>query len=279
MNTTKLAPSLNSSSKTTNNDKYDSTFYILAGAGIAGLLGGMYLIYSALGDDDDLDDKELIEIEELKQDVETKGQITTDTAIHILYLTNHHAEEELKRIKPDIDKRRREALNDEVAYKEICSEYLEAKEKAYMASTNKIMAEFNTSMEALQEIVSKVDPQIMEKKYFEFDKPTFEEGKKPDAVVAKEAFLFYGNKFIEEMQGLSAQFRHLQSQMMNQQQAQEMAMFSLLTSKMKVEDLLQTKYNLSETQIRYLLVEYNLMTDRDVQIVNQKIMSFEEMMG
>lgn len=268
----------NSISKTTDNSKYDNKFYMLAAAGVAGLLGGFYLLYSLLSDEEELDEKEVIEIEELKQNVEkNKGKIDKDAAIHILFLTNKHAEDELKKMKPDIEKRRREAFNNEYEYKQICSEYLEAKENCYMRSSQKILGEFNTTMEELNKIMALVDPQEMEKKFFEIDQPIFDQTK-PSKEEAKEAFLFFGNKFMEEMQGLSSQFRALQGNFQNGQ-AQEMAMFNLLVSKMKVEDLVYLKYKLSENQIRFLLNEYDLLKDYDIQAMHSKIASFEEMMG
>lgn len=261
--------------------QYDSKFYMLAAAGVAGLLGGMYFIWTLLADEEELDEKEIIEIEELKNNVEqNKGQIDKETALHILYLINHHSEEEIKKNKPDIEKRRRDAFNNENEYKTICEEYLEAKEMAYMRSSQRILAEFNTTMEALNQIISTVDPMEMEKKFFEFEKPTFENNIIPSKEKSKEAFIYFGNKFMEEMQGLQAQFRQLQmNYMSNSQEAQQMAMFGLIVSKMKVEDLFFMKYSLSENQIRYLLNHHNLSTDYEIQAIQQRIASFEEMMG
>lgn len=260
------------------NLKYDSKFYILATAGVAGVLGGLYFLWTLLAEEEELDEKEIIEIEELKQNVEiNKGEITKETALHILYLTNHHAEEELKRQYPGIEKRRRDAFDNESEYKKVCSEFLEAKESTYIKASQKILAEFNTTMEDLNKIMATLDPTEMDKKFFEFEKPSFE-GEKPDKTKAKEAFLFFGNKFMEEMQGLSSQFRQMQSSF-NNQQAQEMAMFNLLVAKMKVEDLLYMKFNLTENQIRFLLHDYNLLNDYEIQAMHQKIASFEDMMG
>ena len=270
----------NFTSSSTNNSstqQYNQTLYLLGAAGLAGILAGAYFIWSVLNDEEELDEKEVIEIEEIKEIVKGKGTIDKNSAIHILYLTNHHAEEELKRIKPDIEKRRREAFNNDYEYKSICSEFLEAKEGAYMRASQKILGEFNTTMEDLNKIMTDVDPLEMEKKFFEFEKPEFSNGK-PDKIKTKEAFLFFGNKFMEEMQGLSSQFKNFQTSFSNPQ-AQEMAMFNLLVSKLKVEDLVYLKYQITENQIRFLLNDYDLLKDVDIQAMHTKIASFEEMMG
>ena len=151
-------------SKTSSSNEPNSMFYIMATAGVVGLMGGLYYLWSVLAEEE-LDEQELIEIEEIKQEVEqNKGQLTKDSAIHILYLTNHHAELELKRLKPDIEARRRAAFNNEFEYKKICGEYLEAKETAYVSSSNKILAQFNSTMEDLNKLIVDVDPMDLEKK-------------------------------------------------------------------------------------------------------------------
>ena len=117
---------------------------------------------------------------------------------------------------------------------------------------------------------------ILKKKMFAYEPPVFE-GEKPSKDKVKQSFIYFGNKFMEEMQGLSSQMRALQSNF--NQQAQEMAMFNLLVCKMKVEDLLFIKFSITEPQVRYLLIEYQLHNDYEVREVQAKIASFEEMMG
>lgn len=264
-------------SKSNSSANSNVLFYTMAAAGVAGILGGVYYLWTTFMDAEELDEKEIIEIEELKHKVEvSKGQITRDTAMQILCMTNHHADEEIKKLKPNIDKRRREALNDEDEYRKICGEYLEAKEVAYMSSSQRIMSEFGTNMEELQKLLMGVDPSEMEKKFFEFDVPKFDK-EKPSKERCKEAFLFFGNKFLEEMQGLSNQARSMQFSM--SQEAQQAMMFNLLICKMKVEDMLFIKYQITENQVRYLLNEYGMLKDYEIQQMHAKIASFEEMMG
>lgn len=261
-------------SKSSNNS---SMFYVMAAAGVAGVVGGLYYLWTTFVEPEELNEQEIIEIEELKQEVElNKGEITKDTAVHILCMTNHHAEEEIKKMKPEIDKKRRDAINDEEEYRRICGEYLEAKEICYMNSSQRIMTEFGTNMEVIQKLLENVSPVELEKKFFEFNAPKFEK-EKPSKDKTKEAFIFFGNKFIEEMQGLSNQARSMQFAM--SQEAQQAMMFNLLVCKMKVEDMIYIKYNLTEHQIRFMLNEHGLMNDWEIQQMHSKIASFEEMMG
>ncbi len=255
--------------------KSETIFYALAAAGVAGVVGGLYYLYSSFFEEN-LTEEELIEIEEIKNDLEKHGKLDQDLAMRILYMTNHHAEEEIKKTHPLIDKKRREALKDEQEYKRICMEYLEAKEFAYQNSSKRIMTEFNTTFEEVQQMLSNLDPTYMEKKFFEFEQPKFEH-EKPNKEIAKEAFLFYGKKLMEEMQGLSSQSRNFQ--FLQSPEGQQEMMFNLLVGKMKVEDLLYIKYKLSENHVRYLLQDYNLLSDPEIQAVYARIGQLEQMMG
>lgn len=256
-------------------NKSDSMFYLLAAAGVAGVLGGIYYLWNTFAEEE-IDEQEMIEIEDIKEEIKKKDGMNTDTAIRVLYLTNHHAEEELKRSRPDIDKKRREAINNEEEYKALCMEYMEAKEYCYQRASQRILQEFGTSMEEIQKFVQMVDPATLEKKFFEFEKPDFEGGM-PDKDKVKTAFKYFANKFIEEMQGMSAQFKSMSYS--PNPEVQQMLMFNLFINKLKVEDMLFIKYDLTEQKVRYLLNHYNLSTDPEIMQLHSRIGAFEEMLG
>ena len=259
-----------------NANKSDSLFYILAAAGVAGILGGIYYLYSTFSEEE-LDEKETIEIEEIKQEIVSNNQkLTQDAAIRALYLVNHHSEENLKKMKPDIEKRRREALDNDEEYKKICMEYLEVKESTYMSSSNLILSQFNTNMDEIHKLLQTCDPLYVEKKFFEFETPKFEK-EKPSKEKSKEIYIYYANKFLEEMMEFGNQMKSMGMNNYNPQM-QQMAMFNMVSSKMKVEDMTFIKYHITEQQIRFLLNEYDLLNDRDVIQLQQKLASFEEMM-
>jgi hypothetical protein len=281
MNSKMIQQSVNKKSSSSNDT--DNSLVLMGIAGIAGIMGGAYMLYNTLYGEDELDEQELIQIEELKQNVEKHdGKITKEIAIKILYLTNHHAEEDLKKNHPDIESKRRACYENDVEYKQACHVYLEAKEKSYVKASEMVINNFNTTQEDLQKILEKVEPQEIEAEYAIHDKIVFKDGEKPDKNKAKEGFLYYGNKFMEEMQGLTSQLRVMQQNMsfnpQDQQAAQEMAMFSLMTAKMKCEDMLYNKFSLSENQIKFLIKDYDLMYDPDVMAVQEKISTFEKSM-
>ena len=253
-----------------------TVFNALATVGVAGVIGGLYYLFN-LFSEEDLSEKEIIEIEEMKETIQKEdGKLTQDLAIKILFLTNHHAEEEMKKQYPHLDKKRREAMNNEEEYKAVCMECLEKKEQLYMHANTRILSEFNTTMEEIQKMLMGIDQNDMEKKFFQFEKPKFIK-EKPGKTESKEAFIYYGNKLVEEMQGLANQARSMQY--MQSPEAQQAMMFNFLTSKMKVEDMLYIKYSLSEQQIRFLLIDHDLHSDYQIQQMHSRIAAMEEMMG
>ena len=257
------------------NEKYDNKLYYYIAAGIGGILGGAYLLWS-LFDEEELNEDEIEKINDIKEEIlqHKDKKITPDDAIKIMYLTNHHAEEEIKKNYPEIYKKRRAALNNNYEYMQVCQEYFQIKEEFTRKANDKILEEFNTNQEELERLIQQIDPNQMEKKYFQFDIPKFKS--KPSRDTTKEAFIYFGNKFLLEVQSMSSQFSSMGGM---GPQAQEMMMFNIMVAKTKVEDYVYIKYEITENELRYLLNDHNLLHDPDVIAVHQKIATFENMLG
>jgi hypothetical protein len=251
---------------------YSLAFYSLAAIGITGLLGGLYYLYTAFNDEGQVSQEINSQIEEIKQEAEeNQGQITPELAIKIMALTNKQAEDLIKKAKPDIDERRRAALGTP-EYESICQEYFEVKEMAYQTATSLILKSYgNIQMEDLHRVMSKVSPYELERRAFKYEKPTFT-GELPSKELVKTMFKYYGNQLATKMREFH--------QRMNQYQAdpnmQEFLIFRILILKIQIDDELYMKYKYTETQIRYLLYEYDLIDDPEVKEVNEKISRFED---
>jgi hypothetical protein len=250
---------------------YSLTFYSLAAIGVTGLLGGLYYLYTAFNDDTEVSQDINSQLEEIKQEAEeNKGELTPDLAIKIMALTNKQAEELIKKAKPDIDDRRRAAMGTP-DYDAICQEYFELKESAYQTATSLVLKSYgNVQMEDLHAIMSRVSPFELEKKAFQFEKPVFS-GEIPSQSQVKEMFKFYGNQLAIRMR----EFHQRMNQFQADPNMQEFLIFRILILKVQVDDELYIRYKYSETQIRFLLYEYNLMDDPEIKEVNEKIARFE----
>jgi|JI9StandDraft_1071089.scaffolds.fasta_scaffold221127_1 hypothetical protein len=259
-------------------EKYNTNFFLLASAGIASLIGGAYLLYSLICEDDvELDEEEIIEINNLQETVQTKGKMTSDVAVKIICLINSHTEEEMRKKHQQLLKTRREAVSNEVEYNELCRKTFEIKEEINNAVSNKILAQFGTTQEELEVVLRNTDPREIQEKMAESTKEPIDPNNRPNKEKTKEAFIFFGNKLFEQMQGMTNKMRMLQSR--QDPMMEQMLMVSLMIEKTKVEDLLYIKYNISENQIKSLLEEHDLLNDYEVMNVYQKIASFENMMG
>jgi hypothetical protein len=254
---------------------YSFGYYALGLLGITSIIGGLYYLYQVFNDDD-VSEQTSEAIEEMKQDVELKGgQLTPDVAIKIMALTNKQAEEFIRKSKPDLDERRRAALNDKARYDQICQEYFEIKEQAYVAASNSILSKFgNITMEDVQNIMSRVSPYDLERKSFEYDKPVFD-GPLPDKLKVKEVFKIYGNEISTRMREFHQQMSRYQSD----PNMQQYLIFTILILKIRIDDEMYMKYHLTETQLRYLLYHFDLMNDPEIKQVNEKISRFEDFMN
>jgi hypothetical protein len=256
------------------NQGLSKTFWILGSAAVLGLVGGVYYLYNLFSQEEELSEEQKLQIEEMKQEVEdTNGELTPELAVQTMALTNKFAEEMMKKMKPDIDERRRAAINNPEEYEKICAELFECKEHAYNTATNRVLAQFGFSMEDLQKVMSRVSPFEIEKKVYEYEKPSFEGTTIPEKAKVKEAFCYYGKKFTEEMK----EFHNMMNQNQVDPSQQDYVIFRLLVLKMRVDDELYFKYKYIESQIRYLLYEYNLFEDPDVRRVHESITRLDDM--
>lgn len=259
-------------------EKYNAKFFLIASAGIASLIGGAYLLYSLICEDEvELDEEEIIEINNLQETIQTKGKITSEIAVKILSMINSHTEEELRKKHSHIIKSRREAISNESEYNELCRKTFELKEEINNSVSNKILSQFGTTQDELEVVLRNTDPREIQEKLSESSKEPIDPNNKPSKEKTKEAFIFFGNKLFEQMQGMSNKMRMLQ--MRQDPMMEQMLMVSLMIEKTKVEDLLYIKYGISENQIKALLEDYDLLNDYEIMNVYQKIASFENMMG
>ena len=265
----------NTFSKAHNKDTFLSKIgmYIFIGGATVSIIGGIYYLYSLFSKQEELTEEQLIEIEEIRQRIEeNNGEICTDLAIRILAQINKRVEEIIRTSKPDIDNKRREALGKESVYNSTCAEYFTIKENSYNKATNEILSYFNMQISDLKEIMEQITPNEVEKKMFHYNKPTFYDSHIPDKSKVKEAFIFFGNLFVDEMLAFNSQISKLK------EISHDLTLFKMLVVKMKVDDILYEKFKLTENQIRYLIFEYSLLEDKEVKVINERISKYEEML-
>ena len=260
----------------TEKTKYSYWFYAAVAAGSVGFLGGLYYLYTLMKGEPELNEFDKDVIEKIKVDLDEKnsGKLTTENAIKILAMINKKTEEHIRLIKPEIEKKRREALNRPEEYEQICSEILQTRNEVYMSVSEKILNEFGYSNEEIGNCLQTLSPVEIEKQMLASEKPEF-----PDGQITKEeakiAFLFYGNKCVSQM----SNFQKMMHSATNDQYQQEFMLYQLMIMKFKIDDELHAKYKVGENQLRYLLYEYDLFSDPQIKQLVTKMASLEDFMG
>lgn len=248
-------------------------YYSLFGGIAITIIGGIYYLFTIISKQEELSEEQQIEIEEIKQKIkENEGEICTDIAIRILAQINRQVEEIIKKTNSDIEHRRRQAIHNENVYNSVCAEFFSLKESSYNKATNEILGYFNMQISDLKEIMEQITLFEVEKKIFIYNKPSFNENYIPERMKVKEGFIFFGNKFIDEMTIFNNQLSKMN------EISHDLTIFKMLVIKIKVDDLLYLKFGMTENQIRYLIFEYSLMDDKEVKSINDKICKYEEML-
>jgi len=265
------------------NTGHQILFYGLAAGAVAAMVGSAYYLYSLFIEEEELSEDDKIKIEELKeeltQQIEEKNSqgLTPEIAIQIMSMTNKVGEEILKKNKPFLEEKRRAAIGLPDEYERICQEYLEAKELAFQEGSKKVLSQFGDyTFEDINKVMMEVHPAEYEKMNHKYEKVSFDNAPKPDKLTVKQAYIFYGKKFKDEMRDLQ-RIMPFQGGNMDPEQ-QHFMFFKLLIMKFKVEDLLYLKYKYTEAQIKYLLFEYNLFEDPEIRSINEQLSRMDSMM-
>lgn len=273
---------------------YSKWFYVAIAGGACSVLYGMYYLYNLFKGEIELNDDDLIEIDEIKKEIDkntepTKDNVQTETvdseissnlnvetALKILSLINRKTEEQMKLMKPEIEERRRNAFvrKDDFEYEQICAEILEERNRSYMSISEKILNEFNFKYEDLAKCLQTIPPMEIEKRMLNYEKPLFEKGK-PNREQVKESFKFYGMNCIGQMR----EFQNAMNGVPNDPYQQEMMMYRLMITKFRIDDELYMRNQITEQQLRYLLNEYNLYEDPEIKTLIMKMSKYDEMLG
>jgi hypothetical protein len=256
---------------------------LLIGTGaliVSAIIGSSYYLYNILKNDVELTEDHKMQIEEIKEEIEeSNGELTIESAILLVSLITKISQDIFSKYKSDINQRRRANFKNKEEYVKLCKETFSLKEKALNNSTKKVLLHFgNVSYEKIQKMIKKISPYELESISYKFNHPTFEENAPPDKNTVKDAFKFFANKFIEEIEYFhkiseSGELMNNLEKVKNLNQIENSLIFDLLTLKLKIDDELYLKFGYTEDQIRYLLFEYQLYEDPEVKKLYEAINS------
>jgi hypothetical protein len=245
----------------------------------SGLIGSAYYLFNIFKNNLELSEEHKMQIEEIKEEIEEmKGELAIESAIQIISIITKLSDEIFFKNKSDIHERRRASINKNDEYIKFCKETFKLKEKALKEANRAVLYQFgNISYDKIQKILRKISPYDLESITYKFNHPTFEGNVPPDKNTVKQAFKFYADRFIEEIEifhskeGTNSVDLN-SSQNINYSNLREnQLIFQLLVIKIKIDDELYIKFKYTEDQIRYLLYEYQLFEDPDVRKLYENV--------
>lgn len=247
------------------NKKTDQFLWGLVTVIVTGLIGSAYCLYNHFKPED-ICEEDLAEIEEIKQTIEDEfvGEITPEIANRILRKAYQMADNLWKKEKFDLEEKRRLAINNEYEYKKLCNEMFEFKNDFEKKSLDLLLRKFGITMRQFNKVIGKVNPaDILSKQ----DKPQFDEGVRPDKNKIREAFLYFSSRLLKEK---SILHQNIDNNNLGEEEQQKIIK-SIMIMKIKLEDELYLKYNFNESQMFFLLHEFGLLEEPQINEIYKKM--------
>lgn len=208
------------------------------------------------------------QVEEKQENLHTeKLTLNDDLAAKLFSLINKKTEEEFEKNSEYKNSDRREVINDDKKYYEICSLQLPIKQNTFFTVSDNILNEYKIDANEFYQYLSVIDRQIFEKKLLENTDLNLDE--KPSKEEAKEAYILFGNKTLEQMKDINEQVANANPQEM------EKIMEKSIIEKFRILDLIFLKYKITSEQLNKLIFEYDLISDEDVQKIKSELTGFE----
>lgn len=245
-------------------------------SGVALLFGGIYYLYKKLSQNEELSEDLLIEIEEISQQIEEhNGYLSTDIAVKILMQINRLADSCLKKDHPIFFPENRKNKDNEE--EKLYYDYIQLKEEYHFKASQIILKQYKMKLEDFYQIIQELSPYEIEAKSYSHFKPVFSDSEIPDRQKAKEAYIFYGHKFTNEIIVFQQSITDLEKEIKNK--GEDFIAKKFIALKLKLDDVLLEAYGVTESQLRYLIFEYNLLEDKEVKATHDNILNYDKFYG
>lgn len=238
----------------------------------------LYKLYTCKDEEEEEIEKILIDEKEL---FDLDNKLTENGAINLMIKINLLADEYYNKEYSDLDKKRRENINNLEEYTTLCNETFTHKQTIYQLATNEILNKLThkITIEQIQNFLQTINPKKLEELTLnnEVELLKIEENEDNNLInikTYKEAFIYYVNIFIEEVKNLQDKYKDINIE--ENVQIQNMLMFEYLIVKIKADDLLYLKYNTTEQKIKIILYKNNCLDDPDIKEAQNKLEKFEQ---
>ncbi len=251
-----------------------SLYYLMVGASsMVFLTSGYYIFDYFFGEEESEEEKENEIIKRINMELLlSHGTLNPILAVIISSYINQLYEKLEESNLSSLNEERRKYLNDRKKYEELAQDYLNKQNVLYSTSIKTVLDKLNNKInyQQIEQELSKLSNNEIEKLFFEYDKPLFNKNI-PEKNIAKDAYLFYGNKLKDEMKNFQEEIVKIKD--LNENNIH----FRLQLIKLLVNDYLFNKYNLTERQLTFCVFEYKLLEDSEVLKVHDEINKLDSM--
>jgi hypothetical protein len=255
------------------NSSFSLTYYSFLFAAIGGAIGSSFYLYSLFKsnkDEDKFKDKSISDSNNITKI--HNGELTQERALKLMALLHKKTEKYLREYNPKLEEERRANINNSQEYEKICNEYLDLKNKKFKEFTKELEDRYGHSYEDISKVLEPIGPIDMEEKLIFLSVPEFIDKSVWTRDKIYKAFEFYGNKCLEKMNSVSQMIKENSSD----QEQKNYLVYQLMIHKYKVDDELFLQFGLNENQLKFLLFEYNLHKDPNIQTILKNISELED---
>lgn len=205
----------------------------------------------------------------------TEKQLSKDKAIKLMAIIQNLSEEFVETKLPNFEEKRRKLINETKEYDKFCSQILKAKNEAQNQVIKNVEEKYGYSYKAIADEIEKIDSIELEERLSRYNSKLLYQSKYEEDLI-RNAFIFYGNKCLEQIKNCEAILKDASSNSRNKEFFHDYYMIQ----KFKAEDELFLKFTISEVSLKYFLFKYKLNTsDKEISDLLNQIASKEEKFG
>lgn len=248
-----------------------------------------YYLYKYIKEEDEEDNKKEkgalneapknVNCELKPEEIFLNGELTLEGVVKIMLNINKLTEAYFAKDYPNLDKQRREAIDKDVEYNQLCQETLMNRQLCTQKASTDVLAKIpgnKLSMEKLQEYLQTIDPKKIEEYSLGLEELD-ENEKNISAKDAKDAYIYYASTFLEETNKFREKYNN--PYMMVNENQQALIMMEFFAIKMKIDDMLYIKYKINDQKLKAVLFKNHLLMDPEIQKYQKQLDELDKSMN
>ena len=205
------------------------------------------------------------------------NQLTPELSVQIVSYINRLFHKKEKANMIELNQERRDNIEDNMKYRDLTQETIRQRDIYYKESIERILKviENKFTYSEIQNELAKLSMDQLEKMFFMYDKPDIEII--PDKEIVKEVYVFYSKVLMKEFRKVKQAIVNINRHQLDEKETKALIRFEIELGFQKADDILYNKHNLSERELTYLIMNYNLINeDEEVKQARASIFDINE---